>query len=157
MLFYNIMQACTNHNHCTNTALQKAELLCADKNLRFTEIRRKVLELVWKTHLPAKAYDILEALKGSNFSAKPPTVYRALEFLQQNRLVHKLHHQNSYIGCTHPLEQHLCQLLVCSECGFVEESCDNNMATAINQLAGKHRFTLSQEAIEVSGVCANCS
>ncbi|MDG1286222.1 MAG: transcriptional repressor [Rickettsiales bacterium] len=151
------MQECTTHNQCTATALQKAELLCEDKNLRFTNIRRKVLELVWGTHTPIKAYDILEALKGGEYSATPPTVYRALDFLQESRLVHKLHHQNTYIGCTHPLEQHLCQLLVCTDCGSAEESCDNQTASAIHQLTQKHRFTPQQGAIELTGLCVDCS
>lgn len=150
------MHQCATHDQCTSSAMQKAELLCENKKLRFTDIRRKVLELVWKQHVPAKAYDILEALKGSDFSAKPPTVYRALDFLRENRLIHKLHHQNAYIGCTHPLERHLCQLLVCTACGVVEESCEGETGNAIRQLAQKHRFTPNQEAVEIMGRCADC-
>ena len=151
------MQKCTTHNQCTSSAIQKAELLCEDKKIRFTNIRRKVLELVWQRHIPIKAYDILEALKGGEYSATPPTVYRALDFLLENRLVHKLHQQNAYIGCTHPLEKHLCQLLICSDCGWAQESCNNKTASAIELLAQKHHFTPQQDAIELTGLCTDCS
>lgn len=150
------MQNCTTHERCVSTALQKAQLLCEDKKLRFTDIRRKVLELVWKRHVPAKAYDILEALKDGDYSAKPPTVYRALDFLLQNRLIHKLYHQNAYIGCTHPREQHLCQLLVCTECGVVEESCDSKAANALWAVADKNAFHLRTPSIELQGLCCQC-
>ncbi len=151
------MQECISHDDCIAKALHKAELLCDDKKLRFTQIRRKVLELVWKKHFPIKAYDILEELKGGRYSATPPTVYRALEFLQTNRLVHKLHQNNAYIGCIHPLEQHLCQILICENCGWAQESCNKETADAIDQLVQKHHFTPQSNAIELSGFCADCT
>lgn len=138
-------------------ALTEVEQLCKEKKLRFTDIRRRVLELVWEHAKPSKAYDILEALKGSSFSAKPPTVYRALDFLSEHHFIHKLYRQNAYIGCTHPDKQHLCQILLCRLCGNVAEQCDRQMNEALHTLVHKHHFTPEDDAIEIAGVCADCS
>ena len=79
-----------NHDHCIVDALQRAEALCEQRNVRLTPIRRRVLELVWHSHAPIGAYAILDQLKTTDRSAAPPTVHRALDFLLEHGLVHRL-------------------------------------------------------------------
>ena len=79
-----------DHGLCVSQAVETAEKICRLKGLRFTAQRRRVLELVWKSHRPIGAYDILDQLKADGHSAAPPTVYRALEFLIEADLVHRL-------------------------------------------------------------------
>ena len=79
-----------HHKQCIKDALTRAEQTCRTKGVRLTPIRKKVLELVWQSHKPIKAYDLLGLLSSSNHIEKPPTVYRALEFLLDNHLIHKI-------------------------------------------------------------------
>ena len=110
-----------NHESCVKTALADAEAACNESGLRLTETRRQVLELVGGSHAPIQAYDILEQLHAKNPKAVPPTVYRALEFLQNAGLVHRIESLNAYVGCGKPGEPHIGQFLICTMCGAVAE------------------------------------
>ena len=77
----------------------RAEQICLERKCNFTEIRKKVFELIWKSHKPIKAYDLLALLSSQDFVEKPPTVYRALDFLQENHFIHRIESMNAYIGC----------------------------------------------------------
>lgn len=107
--------SCNTHTHenCINSALKAAEEICRTKGERFTPLRQYIFSQLWQTHKAKKAYDILEELKDTEYSAKPPTVYRALDFLVKHNLAHKISTINAYIGCYHPRENHICQLLIC--------------------------------------------
>lgn len=146
-----------NHTRCRSEALQKAELLCADKGLRFTDSRRRVLERVWASHRPVKAYEILKSLSDKTHAAKPPTVYRALEFLEENGLVHRLNTLNAYIGCGHPLQAaHACYFLICEACGEASECCDEALREQLARSAARQNFRLDKTVVEMRGLCAEC-
>ena len=106
------MYACMNHAFCVSEALQRADSLCQMKGLRFTPLRRTILKMIWANHSPAKAYDILDQLKKEDASAKPPTVYRSLDFLMDNGLIHRINRLNAYVGCSHPLKHKECYFLL---------------------------------------------
>ncbi|NIN34158.1 MAG: transcriptional repressor, partial [Gammaproteobacteria bacterium] len=72
------------------------------RDVRLTPLRRRVLQLVWRSHEPVKAYDLLQILQSEKKGAAPPTIYRALDFLQEQGFVHKLESLNAYIGCSGP-------------------------------------------------------
>ena len=150
------MHACQTHQHCIDRALRKAESVCRARGVRLTDIRRKVLRIIWHSHDPAKAYHILGRL-GSGASAKPPTVYRALDFLLRNGLAHKLDSLNSYVGCYHPLKHEQCYFLICEECGEVQECCDEKLSSAITNAASRKRFSPLRTTLEISGLCRHCS
>ena len=106
-----------NHEHCIHTAMEEAKVLCQSRGVRLTPIREKVLELLWQSHEPIGAYDILAQLaKQEDRPAQPPTVYRALDFLLEQGLVHRLASINAYIGCPHPGEAHKGCFLICQQC-----------------------------------------
>lgn len=138
-------------------ALRRAEAVCARDGLRLTSIRRSVLELVWRARRPAKAYDLLKKLD-AGFAA-PPTVYRALDFLQKHGFVHKLNAQNAYVGCAHPARKppHWCILIQCAACGVVGECCDDKTAAAVQRLVRRNGFLPAGAALEIEGQCADCS
>ena len=71
------MSTCENHKININEALKKAENICNKKGVKLTKLRQKVLTLILKNHGYVKAYDLLNDLKKSDASAKPPTVYRS--------------------------------------------------------------------------------
>jgi hypothetical protein len=81
---------------------------------RLTPLRRRVLELIWNSHLPVKAYELLSQLAQERAQAAPPTVYRALEFLQDAGLVHRIASLNAFVGCGEPLAGHVSQFLICT-------------------------------------------
>ena len=145
-----------NHTHCIDNALEKAFSLCQQQNLRFTPIRQRVLELVWKSHQPIVAYDILENLREIKTNAQAPTVYRALEFLLEHGLVHKIESLNAFVGCDHPDKTHVSQFLICSNCGQTIELDDALIQQTIEQQATKTGFKISKQTIEINGLCPSC-
>lgn len=150
------MHACHEHKTCVEDALKAADRICDERELRFTDLRRRVLELIWENHGSAKAYDLLEKL-GGEFSAKPPTVYRTLDFLQENGLVHKINSLNAYVGCSHPLKHKDCFFLICSVCNEVKECCASKVADALRKMARESGFTPHQTTLEIEGECLECS
>jgi Fur family transcriptional regulator, zinc uptake regulator len=146
-----------NHAKCLDDAVQKAEMLCNDVGARLTPIRKRVLELVWGSHKAVKAYDILQQLDTKDGALAPPTVYRALDFLLEHGLVHKIESLNGFVGCTHPLNKHGCQFLICKKCGDVKEFCDDEVSKLIKQNTKQAGFIFSQHMLEVYGTCAYCA
>lgn len=150
------MVSCSSHKHCIDNALNEAFAICKSKKLRFTPIRQQVLKLVWKSHTPAKAYDILKTLQRKDPSAKPPTVYRALDFLLEHKFIHKLHRLNAYAGCIHPDTSEPCFFLVCKRCNIVIEENSSNFTDLIQTISDKHQFTTVETTLEIDGICHTC-
>jgi Fur family zinc uptake transcriptional regulator len=145
-----------DHADCTSAALEAAERLCVRRGARLTEIRRRVLELVWRSHQPVGAYAILERLGRERGRVAPPTVYRALEFLIAHGLVHRIASRNAFIGCAHPDRDHIGQFLVCSDCGSAAELDDRRIDRAIRSGAEAAGFAVERPVIELAGRCPNC-
>ena len=145
-----------DHHQCVHTALAEAERLCRERGLRFTEIRRRIFELVWSSHRPIGAYTLLEQFSLENGRTAPPTVYRALDFLLEQGLIHRVASLNAYVGCTHPADHHTGAFFICSRCGSALELADAGMEQAIGQDADDIGFAVSSAVIEVSGTCARC-
>ena len=88
-----------DHQSCIQQALDTAANLCEQRGLNLTPIRRRVLEIVWRSHEPIGAYQILAELAKERDKAAPPTVYRALDFLIDAGLVHRIESLNAFGGC----------------------------------------------------------
>ena len=145
-----------DHKHCVEDALAAAEKLCSDKDLRFTPLRRRVLELVWSSHKPVGAYALLDELRNEEMGSAPPTVYRALDFLIENGLIHRIERMNAFVGCSHPGESHRGFFLICSECGNAEELQSDGLSDTIAASAGRRGFAARDMTLEVTGVCGDC-
>lgn len=149
------MLNCNHHTECVEDALTKADKICQKAGARLTKTRRRILEMVWQSHQPRKAYDLLTELSQEETgSAKPPTVYRALDFLQEMGLVHKVDSLNAYIGCN---GQHTHQYLVCQQCGDVADIHDHTLAEAVLKKAAENGFRVSNPTIEIKGQCKRCA
>ncbi len=122
-----------------------------------TETRRKVFELVIKAGQPVGAYRLLEAMQDKGTRVMPPTVYRALNFLQGKGLVHRIESLNAFIACTQHEHEHEGQFLICSDCGKTEELADESVADMLREKASAHGFTLIQQTIELKGLCKDCA
>ncbi|MDK9722725.1 MAG: transcriptional repressor [Rhodospirillales bacterium] len=147
-----------DHASCVAKALGAAEIACARQGALFTPLRRQVLEIVWGSHNPIGAYEILDALAEGGRRPAPPTVYRALDFLQAHGLVHRIESKNAYIGCSQRHEGgESGQFLICRACGQTVEACDPDLAKAISQLAAASGFALESQTVELTGLCPSCS
>jgi Fur family zinc uptake transcriptional regulator len=145
-----------DHADCVRSALDQAEEHCECNGARLTALRRHVLELVWKNHAPVGAYALLEQLNAEGHAAAPPTVYRALDFLIEQGLVHRVESLNAYLGCAHPDEAHTALLLLCSECGRAAEFEDRGIDERLRRAAAARHFTVARQTIEVEGLCPDC-
>jgi len=151
--------ACLPHDHsrCVAGALAEAEALCARDGVRLTALRKRVLELVWQSHKPLGAYDILAVLSDEDGRrAAPPTVYRALDFLLENGLVHRIASLNAFIGCTHPEHAHQGQFLICRGCHAAIELEQPAISAAIVAGAEGVGFSVESQTVEVVGLCSRC-
>ena len=149
----------SKHDHvaCVTDALDAAEEKCRAEGLRLTPLRRRVLELVWSGHGPVGAYDILDRLRTERDGVAPPTVYRALDFLRDHELVHRIESLNAFIGCGDPARHHGGQFLICTDCGAVAELDDPAIARTVSKRAGALGFTIEHQMIEISGRCGACA
>ncbi|WP_286240693.1 Fur family transcriptional regulator [Neptuniibacter halophilus] len=145
-----------DHHHCIEQALEDARSLCKTRGLRFTPIRELVLRSIWQSHKPLGAYELLPTLAEAGFNSAPPTVYRALDFLQEQGLVHRIALLNAFIGCPHPGEQHESSFLICKQCNNAVEIDTDNIVQAIAGQARKLGFQPEQQSIEVLGLCPRC-
>jgi len=146
-----------DHSHCVSQALETAEALCAQRALRLTTLRKRVLELVWASHKPLGAYDILAVLSDTDGRrAAPPTVYRALDFLLEHGLVHRIASLNAFVGCNHPGQVHQGQFLICRNCHTAVELQRSNIDAAVLASAASVGFSVEGQTVEISGLCAAC-
>ena len=142
-----------NHQKCIADALQQAEQVCHNKGLRFTELRRKVFEIIWQSHKALTAADIMTMLGND----QPPTTYRALEFLTENGLIHRIASLNAFVGCVQPEdEEHIGQLLICSDCHNVTELKESRPVIQLARAAQERGFQVQQTHIEMLGRCHTC-
>lgn len=145
-----------DHNLCLAQAIENAIRICEVQGLRFTPLRRNTLELIWRSHKPMGAYDVLEGLKALGHKPAPPTAYRALEFLHDAGLIHRIESLNAYVGCADPKAAHVGQFLICEHCASVAEIHDTNLAKKITAMAKSLGFSPKSQMIEVKGLCPDC-
>lgn len=143
-----------------DAALQRAEAVCQARGARFTPLRRRVFTLLAEAGQPVAAYELLDRISGDKAggSAAPPTVYRALEFLQAQGLVHRLASQSRWVVCDHPQDDaHGGLFLVCNECGQAVEWIDERLARAVSASARQAGFRIGNEILpELEGICGDC-
>jgi len=151
------MEGAHDHGRCIADALDAAERVCAGRGAQLTDLRRRVLELVWQSHQPVGAYQLLAALGRDGHQPAPPTIYRALDFLQAQGLVHRIESRNAFVGCPHPETSHTGQLMICEACGTVTELLDPAIGDAVRRGAHAAGFRPERITLEVEGICARCS
>lgn len=154
--------ACAHHRSSVGldadtlrVALDEAEARCVRRGERMTDPRRRVLELLLASGEPVKAYDLIAAYGADGQAAKPPTVYRALEFLERQGLAHRIASISAYVACSHGEPAHAAAFLICDCCGAAVEVAPPAMA-GLDDPARRHGYALERVAIEGHGLCADC-
>jgi len=142
------------HNHTSMTLVDRmdhARRICEAAGERFTPLRAHILELVISDGGAVKAYDLLDRLKPEIGSPKPPTIYRALEFLSKLGLIHRVEALNAFIACDHQHDGDLAEFFICETCSSVEERHAHDHVDC-----KPDGFQIKRSVVEHYGVCVNC-
>jgi Fur family zinc uptake transcriptional regulator len=146
-----------DHDRCAADALTHAEALCVKRGERLTPMRRNVLEVLAASHKPLGAYEIIDLVAARGARPAPITIYRALDFLTAQGLVHRIESRNAFLAC---INNHVSGapvvFLICEHCGAVGEAASGAVADSLNAAAKSAGFTPKSPVIEISGVCAHC-
>lgn len=137
--------------------IEAADRHCQQQGVKLTALRRQVLELVLGYQGVVKAYQVLADLQRMRGIAAPPTVYRALDFLVAAGLLHKVDALNGYIVCHHVGCSHAGLILVCAQCGKVEELDATLTLDVLRQQAGQAGFAISAQNLMLTGRCQGCA
>lgn len=146
-----------DHDRCATDALAHAEALCAARAQRLTPIRRQILQALLSSHRPLGAYEIIDRLKHDDVATPAITVYRTLDFLREQGLVHRIESRNAFIACIHRHDAgDPVVFLLCDQCGAVGEAGSEQLAGAVKAAARAAGFTPKTPVIEIAGICAHC-
>lgn len=145
-----------DHANCTAETLAHAEAHLAAQKARLTPVRRRVLEILLEEHRALGAYDVLNRLSQDGFGNQPPVAYRALEFLVEHGLAHRISAKNAFAACMHPGERHSAVFLICTECDRLDEAEASAIHAEIETAAGAEGFSVTSTVVEAIGVCAAC-
>jgi len=146
-----------DHKRCSSVAMAQAEAICAAGAQRLTPIRRRVLEALLASHAPLGAYELIEKLGKRGVRPAPITIYRALDFLRDNGLVHRIESRNAFIACGHNHNSaDPVVFLICERCGSVGEAAGSPVADTIKSAARAAGFTPKTPVIEITGICSHC-
>ena len=146
-----------NHDRCAADVIAHAEAVCANGGQRLTPMRRKVLEILAGSHKPLGAYEIIDAVGGAGPRPAPITIYRALDFLIANGLVHRIASRNAFLACVHNhASGALVAFLICEGCGTVGEASSGEVGQTLAGAAQKAGFTPKMSVVEITGLCAHC-
>ena len=146
-----------DHQACTTEAIKTAENHCIEHKLKFTPIRRKVLEILLEENRAIGAYAILEKLRLDGFSSQPPVAYRALDFLVEHGFAHKIERLNAFVACSHPGATHRPAFMICRQCDAVAETESEASDSELSKIAKSSGFKIEQTVIEAEGVCHICT
>lgn len=142
-----------DHGVCIRRALDAADATCAQNGLRLTPVRRRTLEILLHAHEAMGAYDVLARLDAEGFGSKPPVAYRALTFLVDAGLAHRIERLNAFVACAQPGAAHDPAFLICTACGTVAEGDAQNAMQTSAAAAG---FQIDRTVVEATGVCPAC-
>ena len=145
-----------DHAHCAVDVMARAEVLARDKGLRLTPVRRRTLEILLEAHRALGAYDVLNRLSAEGYGNQPPVAYRALEFLVEQGLAHRIRRLNAFTACMHPGEAHAPAFLICRLCDAVAEAPAAPVRAALDQAASALGFAIERSNIEALGLCPAC-
>jgi len=144
--------------------LTRAQAVCGQRGANLTELRRHVLGLILDAASPTGAYELLDRLRQTRRGAAPPTVYRTLDFLLGQGLIHRVERLSAFVGCVAGCtaqadgenHTHAAQFLICRKCGRVVEMQDQEVSSVLARAAKEAGFSISTATIEAEGLCSTC-
>jgi len=146
-----------DHERCSADVMAQAEALCSERGQRLTPMRRQVLATLAASHRPLGAYEIIERLALRAAPPAPITIYRALDFLVENGLVHRIESRNAFVACIRNHDSGAMVIfLICEKCGAVGEAPSRAIADSLEAAANNLGFAPRTPVIEITGTCAHC-
>ena len=145
-----------DHAHCSGGVLARAEALALEKGVRLTPVRKRVLEILLEAHRARGAYDVLQRLAAEGFGNQPPVAYRALDFLVEQGLAHRIQRLNAFTACMHAGEAHAPAFLICDRCATVAEAPVAPIRAALEATAAEMGFAVDRVSLEATGLCPAC-
>lgn len=136
--------------------MEQADRMVRDVGLRLTPVRRRTLEILLEEHRALGAYDVLERLGQSGFGKQPPVAYRALEFLVENGLAHRIRRLNAFTACMQPGKEHAPTFFICTTCDAVAEAQEQVVSDTLTEAADSIGFQIDRMNIEAVGTCPAC-
>ncbi|WP_347267482.1 Fur family transcriptional regulator [Paracoccus sp. (in: a-proteobacteria)] len=146
-----------DHAHCAKAVLQRAEAQARREGVRLTPVRRRALEILLESHRAMGAYEVLERLAADGFGKQPPVAYRALDFLVEQGLAHRVRRLNAYAACLSQQRDHSPAFLICRGCEQVAEADAPELRVALAALAAGAGFRIERRTVELLGLCARCA
>lgn len=145
-----------DHSHCAGDNLARAEALMAARGARLTPVRKRVLEILLEAHKALGAYDVLQRLAAEGYGNQPPVAYRALDFLVEQGLAHRIQRLNAFTACMHAGEAHAPAFLICDRCATVAEAPVAPIRAALEAAAAEMGFAVERVSLEATGLCPAC-
>ena len=152
-----------DHQHCRHAALERAEARCGALGLRLTVQRRHVLDVLLGSHVPMSAYEIIDRIGEGGRRPSPISVYRALDFLVENRFAHRIESRNAFLACAHDhagedtgTRDAALVFLLCEACGAAAEAEPVALRDLLAGLADASGFTITSSVLELRGLCGRC-
>lgn len=146
-----------DHGRCASDAMSHAERQCEARGQKFTPIRRRVLQALLASHKPLGAYEIIDDLARVMARPAPITIYRALDFLMGNGLVHRIESRNAFLACVHNHDATpVVALLICDRCGSVGEIPATPLAKSVAEMVDGTGFSPKLSVVEITGLCGHC-
>ena len=149
---------CAAHSGSDSMAaiLETAETRARMQGARLTPVRRRTLEILLHAHGALGAYEVLEKLAAEGYGTQPPVAYRALNFLVEHGLAHRIRRLNAFTACAQPDHDHRAAFLICEKCNSVTEADADLLSRALDQAAQAAGFQLDRATIEAVGQCRAC-
>lgn len=147
-----------DHRRCATDALGHAETISRSEGLRFTKQRRAVLQALLASHVPASAYDVIDRLAENGRRLAPISVYRALDFLVDNRFAHRIESKSAYVACDRGAEcsPEATLFLICDNCGAAGEASSEELGRLVADETRNRAFLPRLRVLEIRGLCARC-
>lgn len=145
-----------DHAGCSADMLARAQELAEAGALRLTPVRRAALEILLEAHRAMGAYEVLDRLAAAGFGRQPPVAYRALDYLVDHGLAHRVQRLNAYVACHHPGERHAPVFLICRACDRVAEAPGARVRAALDAGAAAAGFAVERASVEAVGLCPAC-
>lgn len=139
------------------TSISVFETYCKERGLRITEPRLLAHDIVNRADKPMSAYDILNHMGKTLSNPKPPTAYRALEFLEEHGFVHRIESLNAYVSCDVNHKHSGSQFMICDSCQAVEEVHLCSLPKKLDEKVQSEAFTLHHWNVELHGICQACT
>lgn len=130
-----------------------------DSKISLTPGRQRILEILARAGRPLGAYEMIDKVaEATGKRPAPISIYRVLDFLLENGLVHRLASRNAYLACGHShAAREPIVFLICDDCGEVIEVTSPAMRGALSELTDEAHFAPRAQVMEVAGRCRACA